>query len=509
MQFLRPFELVKRDEGMALVMSLGLLLAITVAGTAALYYTTANERSSNFSKVEHAAFNVAEAGLNDALALLSNPTNNPMNPWVFCTAPNMPLPCYRTSTYEGSTVTWGGTLDEGAAVWSLTSTGMKTNPTGVPVADTKRVLTAKVPIQPAAEQPLTNQAWNYVFSYGTGDASGCDMSMVSSVELKTRLLVSGNLCLFSSAKVTAGDVLVAGQVKVYDSASVGQSGTPINRVDVAGGCRYSTNPLHSPCQGPPGNADKVWANTITTAPQMQPVPAIDWDNWYLNANPGPYYPCQTVSGLPPTFENEAVTRSNPNPALRNRSVPTDFNLTPGSSYTCRTAVGEISWNNTTKTLTVKGTIYIDGDVYVGQDAKYDGQANLYLSGSFKIYSYKFCAVALSSPTGACNNNTGVWNPSNELLTVIAGGAAGQTNMNAGESVVLDSSADWQGALYGGPNKIRVDGSVKSAGPLIADEVVVASSIDLNGFGFISEVVPGMPGNATVYSQPKKPELFSG
>jgi hypothetical protein len=38
---------------------------------------------------------------------------------------------------------------------------------------------------------------------------------------------------------------------------------------------------------------------------------------------------------------------------------------------------------------------------------------------------------------------------------------------------------------------------------------VTSSIDMYGFAVISEVIPGMPGNGTVYAQPKKPELFSG
>lgn len=510
MRFLRPPNLFRREEGLALVMSLGLLLTISIAGTTALYYTTANERSSNFSRVEHAAFNVAEAGLNDAMALLSNPTNNPMNPWVFCTSPGMALPCYRTSTYEGAVVTWGGTLDEGAAVWSLTMTGMKTNPTGVPVADTKRVLTAKVPIQPAAEQTNTTLAWNYVFSHGTGDASGCDMTLTSSIELRTRVMAAGNLCMNSSAKLVAGDLLVGGQTKIFSSASVGASGAPIDRADVAGGCKYESNALHIPCQGPPGNADKVWATTITTAPALQPTPNPDWANWYLNANPGPYYPCQVTSGSPPVFENEVVDRANPNPALRNRSVPVDFNLTPGSSYTCKTGVGEISWNNSTKVLTVQGNIFIDGDAYISQSGSYTGQANLYLSGSFRMDgSMKFCAV-LSGGTGSdCNWTAGAWNPNDRLLTVITNGAGGQSGVGASESIVITSSAQWQGALYGGPYKARVDSSVKVAGPIISDEVIVNSSIDMYGFSTIGEVVPGMPGNSTVYSQPKKPELFSG
>jgi Tfp pilus assembly protein PilX len=274
MRFLRQLIThLKREEGIALIMSLGLLAALTIAAGTALSYSSANQRSADVSKSDHFVFNLAEAGLNDSLALLSNPTNNPMNPWVFCTGPGMTLPCYRTSQYEGGTVTWGGTLDEAAAVWTITSTGVKTNPSGVPVADSKRVLTAKVPVQAAAEQANTALAWNYVYSYGTGDPSGCDMTLNSSSQVSTRVLVSGNLCLRSSAKMVDGELLVQGRVNVLDSATVGAAGAPIDRVDAAGGCKLGTSgAVHIPCQGPPGNADKVWADTVTTSPQMPRIP---------------------------------------------------------------------------------------------------------------------------------------------------------------------------------------------------------------------------------------------
>jgi hypothetical protein len=494
-------------------MCLGLLLALTIGGATALYYTSANQRSANISNSEHAAFNLAEAGLNDSLALLSNPVNNPMNPWAFCPSLGMTLPCWRTSTYEGGQVTWGGTLDETAAVWTITSTGVKTNPSGVPVADSKRVLTAKVPVQPAAEAVNTQLAWNYVFSYGTGDASGCDMTLNSSIELRTRVLVSGNLCMRSSSKLVDGELLVQGRVNVYDSATIGASGAPVDRVDAAGGCKlWPSGAIHIPCQGPPGNADRVWADTITTTPAMQPVPNPDWNYWYLNANPGPYYPCQSPTGPVPVFENEVVNRASPNAALRNRSVPTDFNLTPNTSYSCKTPIGELSWDNssTKKELTIKGTIFIDGDMYLTQSAKYIGQGNIYLSGSFKLDgSINFCAVRVGGVGTECNYSDGAWNPNNALMTVAANGGGGQSGVNADESMIVTSSTEWQGALYGGPYKVRADSSLKIAGPIIADEVVVNSSIDMYGFAIISEVIPGMPGNTAVNSQPKKPELFSG
>ena len=50
------------------------------------------------------------------------------------------------------------------------------------------------------------------------------------------------------------------------------------------------------------------------------------------------------------------------------------------------ASGELSWNATTKTLTVKGTIFIDGSAKVANGAfnTYNGQATIYLSGTFYL-----------------------------------------------------------------------------------------------------------------------------
>ena len=87
----------------------------------------------------------------------------------------------------------------------------------------------------------------------------------------------------------------------------------------------------------------------------------DWDPWYLNANPGPYYPCLTQSGTPPTFDNDQGSAATPNVAKRNNSIATVQDLTPSSSYTCVGSAGALSWNATTKVLTANGTIFIAGN----------------------------------------------------------------------------------------------------------------------------------------------------
>jgi hypothetical protein len=244
------------------------------------------------------------------------------------------------------------------------------------------------------------------------------------------------------------------------------------------------------------------------------VPTPDLNGWYKKASPGPYHPCEVTSGSPPVFDNDQGASYDP--TRRNRSVTTDFDLTKSSSYTCRTMLGgstfgELSWNNSTKTLTIAGTIFIDGDAYVSQAARYTGQGTLYLSGSFRLDgSVKMCAVVTGGAGSDCNYNSGAWTPNTRLFAVVAVGGGGQSGLASDVSVALTSSSQWQGAMYGGTGtKIYVDGSARFAGPLISDEVDLNSSVQAEAFGLISTSPTGMPGNATVNAQPDKPQLFSG
>ena len=75
------------------------------------------------------AYNLAEAGVNNAMSVLRVPTNNALDKYVFCTdSGSLPtLPCKRTDYYSGGKVTWYGTLYQnpaaGTAYWDLFSTG--------------------------------------------------------------------------------------------------------------------------------------------------------------------------------------------------------------------------------------------------------------------------------------------------------------------------------------------------------------------------------------------------
>jgi hypothetical protein len=433
--------------------------------------------------------------------VLSNPVNDPVDPTILPTT---------TTNYNGGRTAWSGTYNSTLDRWDITSTGYVANPSGSTAAEITRTLTAKVPIYPQQTQPLVYDSWNYVYSWGTDAA--CDMTMESSIDLSTRVMVAGDLCMTSSAQLSGSttQLLVGGQLKTYASAHVGASGAPIQRADVAGGCRYDDGTLHNPCT----TADKVWASTVTSSPELEAAPTPDLNGWYKKASPGPYHPCETTSGSPPTFDNDQGATYDP--TRRNRSVSTDFDLTKLSSYTCRTTLngqtfGELSWNNTTKVLTIAGTIFIDGDVLISQAGRYTGQGTLYVSGSFLMPgSSKMCAAVVGGAGSDCNWTAGAWSPNSALFTIVAVGAGGQSGVANDVSTALTSSAQWQGAIYGGAGtKIYVGSSARFAGPLISDEVDLESSVQAESFGIISTAPTGMPGNSTVNAQPDKPQLFAG
>lgn len=560
------------QTGMALVMAVGVLAVFSIVGTTTLVYTTSNSRSSAFSKDDERAFSLAEAGLNNAMAVLSLPTNNALDssllPSTEATA--------SSAAYEGGTAKWYGTLDRSTAMWTITSLGLYDNPTGNGVAQVRRKLVAKVPVVPTNTQTNNNPAWNYIYARATG--SICDVTLNNNLSGQSRFYVAGNLCLDNNVAITSESLIVRGNLDLANNAAVG---TTSNRVEtyVGGNCRYGVGSWATPCTG---NQDSrnifsklmpggdVGVNNV--APLI-PEPSADWPTWYQDAAPGPAQSCTASSGTPPTFDNDY-----PN---WNTSVGT-FELTPASSYACRVgpganttlagavnasqttltvassagfpattfririddeymnvvggfgtttwtvqrgvngstaashvssqtvtwddsnASGMIIWNATTKTLTLKGTIFIDGSASVtnGTLNKYDGQATMYLSGVFYINnSSKLCGGVSGS---SCDFAS--WNPNNELLTVVTNGSGGVAG--EGNGILIDNNAQFQGGLFATYDVAFIN-NARSDGPIVGRTVKLANNVQNDQFPTITTVPAGMPGNPIVYAQPNPPQMFAG
>ena len=508
MRFLR--RLLRRQDGITLVMAVGILGVLTISGTTLIYYSSTNARSVSYSAANGSAYDLAESGINEMMAVLSKPDNNALNKYLLGEQANGTV-THTTHTYDGGTVEWWGTLSQsvtGASTWSLTSVGRVANPTGSTASQVTRTLTAKVPVVPTYTQPLNNPAWNFIYSRGTG--ATCDMTIQNSVVVQSPLYVAGNLCMTNTATVTAGPLVVQGSLTMSQSANgVGSSGSPINQLNVRNGCKWKNNTLHNPCQQGAGASgfDNIWATLISNNPPATASPAVDWDAWYLNSNPGPYYPCLTSSGTPPTFDNDQGSAQTPNVAKRNNSVPTVQDLTPSTSYTCKGSNGELSWNASTKVLTANGTIFIDGSAQVQNGAvnTYTGSATIYISGTLLIKNSSLCQAVSN---GACT--TSGWDPAQRMLVFVVGGngsaGAPQSQVSGGDSVQL-VSAYAQGALYA-TNAIDLGTTSQYDGPLDGSTVMLGQSTNsyFPGFTFVPA---GMPGNPEVYAQPQAPQLYAG
>lgn len=494
-------------------MAVGILGVLSFMGTTLIYYSSTNARSAEFSNDSTSAYDLAEAGINEMMAVLSRPENNALNQYLLGYQTDGSV-THTTHTYDGGTVEWWGTLTQnvGASTWNLTSIGRIKNSSGKTASDVSRTLTAKVPVIPTYTQPLNNPSWNFIYSRATGGL--CDMTVTQSVLINSPLYVAGNLCLQNSAAITAGPLIVHGSLTMSQSANyAGTSTTPLNQLHVKNGCKWKNNPQHNPCLQGSGDSgkDNVWANSISNNPAVSEPPTVDWDPWYLNANPGPYYPCLTSSGMPPTFDNDQGSPSSPNPAKRNNSVATAQNLTPSTSYSCQSSGGELSWNASTHVLTANGTIFIDGSAVVQNGAvnTFTGSATIYLSGTLLIKNSKLCQGTTGSG-GSTTCTTSGWDPSQKMLVFVAngngsgGGAQGQ--VTGGDSIQL-VSAYAQGALYG-TNAIELDTTSQFDGPLDGSTVMLGQSTS-SSFPGLSFVPAGMPGNPEVYAQPQAPQLYSG
>ena len=522
------------ERGIALAMSLAGSTALSALFMVVITFTEGGARNSRLSRSEQQAEALAEAGLNNAAGVIFKSGNNPLNPYLFCTASETTLPCAaKTATYETGTATWSATLDQGAApyaTWTITGTGTVANPNSSNGGKVSHTSVEEVPVIPTRTSSLQNQAWNYVFVYGTGDPSGCDYQQINNSTMGSPLYVLGNLCLYNSAMISGGPVEVGGNATFNSSQnSIGTVSKPVSGVHVVGGCKLKPAVVFDvPCKA----SDNVFANPAADA-TLDPIdfPQPAWQTWYLNAAPGPYLGCYATSGTPPGggswasfFDNNQTTPESPDPTREDRSTTGSSGsipLTGGTSYSCKTAGGRLSWNATSadsstygpaRTLTVDGSVFIDGNARIdsGGVVRYQGQGTLFLSGSFVLKSTNVCA-AVASNGRDCDWQLGHWDPNATMLEIVAGDKYGGGNQQDAPSD--DTSAELVGAeLQGGilaMHRLDVSTSSSTQGPLVCYRLTVGQTLTTYAFPTLTTAPVATPGNAVAFGAPQKPTNFRG
>jgi hypothetical protein len=566
-------KILRREDGIALVMSIGFMAVLSMSGTTLYVYTSANARTGAVSKQNELSFSLSEAGLNNALAVLSNPSNNALDPALLPSSEATAV----SAPFEGGTAKWWGTLNLNTATWTIEGLGIHDNPTGYGIATVRRKLSATVGVNPTQTQPNNNPAWNYIYAKQTGQT--CDVTVSNNLSGSSRFYVAGNLCINNNASITSESLIVQGNLDLSNNAQVGTSASRVETF-VGANCKYGNSGSWAiPCMG---NQDtrRIYSKDLPSgavgvdhSPPAIPAPVADFAGWYENSAPGPSQACTSFSGTPPIFDTNYPTRD---------SSAGTINLTPATSYMCRVGpgasttlagamnssqttlsvvsavgfptsafrirvddelmtvtggfgtnnwtvtravngstaathvvgqslhwddadtLGELTWNATTRTLTVKGTIYIDGSASITNGAlnMYNGQSTLYLSGVF----------FMNNNTKLCGGVSGTdcafaaWDPNKELLTIVTAGFGGSAG--TGNGILVDNNAQFQGGLFADYD-VEFSNNSRSDGPIVGRTVKLSNNVQNDQFPLITVVPVGMPGAPVVYAQPEAPRNFSG
>ena len=417
------------DSGIALVMALGIMLVLTVALTTVITFSAAGARDSHRVNASQKAYALAEAGVNNALAVLHGnyPDSTNQYPGNRCLLRPQPTPAdfpgtalwaderamcaalagenpvaaYKpfVSTPDASrpseTVAWWGRLRQvpgiPRATWVISSTGSVPNPTGPGASPIVRTVRAKVPVDFGPQEESDPGILNWLYSPQ-------NTTFGQTVDLFSPLYVIGNFSATSSSSINAPLYVTCAKPPTpkptalspctsSGNVTLSQSAHAVSPATIAVGGKLTLNnsayvgnngPLRLPeghivngCPGKPCGWDgsNVYVNAGDDVMPDDPVPTppvIDWDFWRAYAAPGPTWGCDTA------------TREGTTPNFS--STTERFELIQGTKYTCRvsvgdTIIGELSWDPDAGTdmdgtmsglLTVHGTIFIPGSMQVGK-----------------------------------------------------------------------------------------------------------------------------------------------
>ncbi|HEY7019422.1 MAG TPA: hypothetical protein VH297_13230 [Gaiellaceae bacterium] len=191
---------------MALIAAIGIMTVLAVSGTAVTYYASSGARSSYRSHGSQSAYDLAEAGMNNALSVLANAGDPRVSTLLPSTTVNL----------AGGTATYSGTIDANY-VWTITSTGKIRNPAGQGGGMLRRTLHRSVTVM-GINDGADGNSWSRFYQDST---SSC--LTIDDTTFVTNVATRGNLCLRDDGAITGSNttVDVGGNISIQgpDTAS--------------------------------------------------------------------------------------------------------------------------------------------------------------------------------------------------------------------------------------------------------------------------------------------------
>ncbi|MFO7572779.1 MAG: hypothetical protein R6W48_09320 [Gaiellaceae bacterium] len=461
----RGIRLLLGDErGFSLVLALvaSATFAISTATMATLMVS--NERSATRGRDAVRAFNIAEAGLNEALSVLSqHDASGSLT--VGSTFPST------TFTLDGGSGTYSATKT-GSLEWTVSSSG--TSPT--------ESVTRYLELRVTAETVSAGTPASAVYGYGffVAATSGCS-NVVGNAPLQVPVWVANDLCLSGNATISepgvAGGTLpiyVGGQYIATANPSVGSASKPVASFTAVGGCQRQSNNVI--CSSAPQS--KVYAGSYSSTPSSLVKPAVDPDAVYASGTWSS--PNCTIGSF--TFDNNTAKDGSLGTVdlLQGNTRPSFDCTVMNPSGT--SGIGRLQWDQATMVLTITGTIFIDGGLnFSGQSqARYEGFGSIYANGAVTTDGQAALCGPPSVPAGA--SCAGDWSPSQGTLAIVALNGwlmSGQSEFNVIAYVVGAYSAS---------------GGAAVTGPVIADTAELSGNAK---FSAVTEPPPGAPGASTM------------
>jgi Tfp pilus assembly protein PilX len=556
----RVRKLMANEQGFALVIALAVTVVFSMTVVTVIESASSNSRSSDRSRGRVSAYTLAEAGINNAGSILSK--SNSYDPHLLHPQTNKPADCgapppnpssapslgdtcspYSWS-YDGGTTTMWGSFNSTTSDWTITSTGTVRN--AFASTNTSRTLTATVHVRAAPSQDNYVTAWNYVFVKDT-TAGVCNIQLDQTTNFAVSLYVEGNLCFKNGAYIAETDTSdpinleVRGKIVWLSGSSKGVGNTTLTNngqvtsAKVAGGCSSDLATAGHAC-APPGDYFYVKSGGYSSTAPAITAPLLtnsDFTTYYNTAYIRPGDPCDnpgpnSSNRLANTkFDNDTTALNGTN----GNGSAASFDLTPSASYTCEAkdtagrVIGELSWNNTTKILQVRGTIYIDGSVTYSQDAVYQGvnnsgvhpsgdttgndgiggQAVLYISGTFSGSNSQLCGWdtvhdQAAKTGGSCDFTK--WTPNTSMLMIVAHGSTTSFSLGGGSGCYL------QAAIYS-MNLADFGQQCRVEGPVISSTMLVGQGVTMKPLPGISDLPLGAPGNPNTAGVPEAPSYSGG
>jgi Tfp pilus assembly protein PilX len=398
---------LRNEDGIALVMALGIMMVLTLALGTVIYMTAAGARNAKHTNAGQKAYALAEAGLNNVLAQVA--ANYP-NSAIAGNSAWAASPAGGPVTYDGGTVTWGGQFEGTGCpsnTWCLTGSGTAKNPTGVGAADVVRTVKARITVS-AAPPPY--------IPYGlfSGDPTAQCTILQGGVSINVPVYVASCLTLAgnadsppaptSKAKVWEQNtpatvtVQVGGLLTLNGGTTIGTAAKNVKLIS-AGSCSPS------PC-----NAANGFYGPLASPP-LTPVPSatVNASTVYSAAN----WPGATCTTGANPFDNNSV---------RNGSLgtvgPETWTTFDCSVTDAQGAVHRLAYNSATRTMTIQGSVFIDGNFTSSPNKgfSYTGNGTIYFNGTV-THSGVICGPGSSWTTpGTCGKT---WDLTSGALLLVA------------------------------------------------------------------------------------------